>query len=304
MPDLSVQIGSLELKNPVMTASGTFGFGLEFARYGDLSTLGAVVTKSVTLEPRAGNPPPRIWETPSGMLNAIGLENPGFDYFAGKTMPLLAKTGAVVIVNVAGSIIDEYRQLSARVSTLEGVAGIEVNAGCPNVKQGGIAFGRDPETLAELIAACRAETDLPLLAKITPNVTDIVPCARAACEAGADAAVAVNTLLGMSVDVAERVPRLANVTGGLSGPAIRPIAVRCCWEIARAGLPVVGVGGIMDVDSALEFILVGALAVQVGTMNFVDPAFVFELPRLLSERLEGMGVSSLAEYRGSLKTPE
>ena len=304
MADLRVKIGSLELENPVLTASGTFGFGIEFARYGDLSSLGAVVTKSITLESRPGNPPPRIWETPSGMLNAIGLENPGFDYFARRALPLLRETGAVIVVNIAGSGREEYHDLTGKVSALDGVAAIEVNAGCPNVKEGGLTFGRSPEMLHDLVASCREETDLPLLVKITPNVADIVSTARAAVEAGADAVCAINTLLGMSVDVQKRVPRLANVTGGLSGPAVRPVAVRCCYEIARAGLPVIGIGGIADADSALEFILAGASAVQVGTMNFADPGFVFRLPGMLSERLDELGAASVAEYRGSLKPSE
>lgn len=304
MADLSAGIGSLELRNPVMTASGTFGFGLEFARYGALSSLGALITKSITLEPRPGNPAPRIWETPSGMLNAIGLENPGLEFFASKSMPLLRKTGAVIVVNIAGSGSEEYRALAGKVSEMEGVSAIEVNAGCPNVKEGGLTFGREPEMLNSLIAACRRETDLPLLAKLTPNVADIVPVAQAAVEGGADAVCAVNTLLGMSVDVQKRIPRLANVTGGLSGPAIRPVALRCCYQIAAAGLPVVGIGGITDVDSALEFILCGALAVQIGTMNFVDPGFVFRLPQALSARLDELGVDSLSEYKGSLRLPE
>ncbi|HHN46482.1 MAG TPA: dihydroorotate dehydrogenase, partial [Planctomycetes bacterium] len=257
MADLSASVGPLALKNPVMTASGTFGFGLDFMRYGDVSKLGAVVTKSVTLMPRPGNPYPRIYETPSGMLNSIGLENPGIDYFLKKTMPLLHDTGAVIVVNVAGETIDEYARLAGLLPSDGGLAAIEVNAGCPNVQHGGMQFGRDPRMLADLIQAVRAETPLPVIAKLTPNVADITPLVETACDAGAVAVTVINTLLGMSVCPKKRAPHVRRVVAGLSGPAIRPVALRMAYEAVKAGAQVIGAGGICDVDSAMQFLLVG-----------------------------------------------
>jgi len=302
MSDISTNIGPLALKNPVMTASGTFGFGLDFMRYGDVSTLGAVVTKSVTLKPRAGNPSPRIYETPSGMLNSIGLENPGVDYFRKKTLPMLRDTGVTIIVNIAGENVDEYKKLGGMFSDKDGVLALEVNAGCPNVDLGGMQFGRDCGVIAQLIEAVKGATSLPLIAKLTPNVADIAPIAKAACEAGAVAVSLINTLLGMSVDVRKRVSYIKRGVAGLSGPAVRPVAVRMAWEAAKTGVPVIGAGGICDVESAMQFLLVGAKAVQVGTSNFTDPTFVFRLPALLSDFLDEMHVPKLSSYIGSLKT--
>jgi dihydroorotate dehydrogenase (NAD+) catalytic subunit len=302
MADLSTNIGPLALKNPVMTASGTFGFGLDFMRYGDVSTLGAVVTKSVTLKPRAGNPCPRIYETPSGMLNSIGLENPGVDYFRKKTLPLLKETGATIVVNIAGESMDEYKQLAGMFSDKDGVLALEVNAGCPNVDLGGMQFGRDCGVIGQLIEAVKSATSLPLIAKLTPNVADITPIVKAAGSAGAVAVSLINTLLGMSVDVRKRVPHIKRVVAGLSGPAVRPVAVKMVWEAAKTGVPVIGAGGICDAESAMQFLLVGAKAVQVGTANFTDPAFVFRLPSLLSDFLDEIHVTKLSSYIGTLKT--
>jgi len=301
MADITAAIGPLALKNPVMTASGTFGFGLDFTRYGEVSALGAVVTKSITMEPRPGNPGPRIYETPSGMLNSIGLENPGVDYFRKKTMPLLRKTGAAVMVNIAGESVDEYKRLASVLDEEEGLLALEVNAGCPNVDLGGMQFGRDPEALARLIEAVNGETSLPLIAKLTPNVVDITPIVKAASEAGAAAVTLINTLLGMSVDVRTRTPHIRRGVAGLSGPAIRPVAVRMVYEAAKTGIPVIGAGGITDVESAMQFLLVGASAIQVGTANFTDPAFVFSLPERISALLDELGEPALSAYIGSLE---
>ncbi|MBN1809738.1 MAG: dihydroorotate dehydrogenase [Planctomycetes bacterium] len=302
MADLRTALGSLELRNPVMTASGTFGFGIEFMEYGDISALGAVVTKSITLEPRAGNEPPRIYETPSGMLNSIGLENPGLEFFKEKILPQVVSAGATMVVNIAGESPDEYGEIAGELSADDGIAALEVNAGCPNVDRGGMTFGRDPGMLADLVAAVCASTELPIIAKLTPNVADIVPLVEAAGRAGASAVTVMNTLLGMSVDVRKRVPHIKRGKAGLSGPAIRPVAVRMAFEAAQTGVPVVGAGGISDLDSAMQFFLVGARAVEVGTWNFADPAFIFRLPGLISDFLEQQGETNLGAYIGSLKS--
>jgi len=302
MADLATRIGAISLKNPVMTASGTFGFGLEFLDYGDISTLGAVVTKSVTVKPRAGNPPPRIYETPSGMLNSIGLENPGMDYFMENILPRLAGTGATVIVNIAGESIDEYKHLADVIGTPEGVIALEINAGCPNVDKGGMTFGRDSQMLGSLVETVKKATALPLIVKLTPNVADIVPFVKTASEAGAEAVTVINTLLGMSVDVKKRMPRIKRVVAGLSGPAIHPVALRMAYEAAGTGVPVIGAGGVCDVNSAMAFLLVGASAIEVGTWNFTNPHFVFELPGLISSFLDELGEKSISSYIGSLKT--
>ncbi len=273
-PSLAVRIGSLHLANPVLTASGTFGYGREFAPYLDLERLGGVVTKGISWEPRPGNRPPRVVETPCGMLNAIGLENVGLRRFVQAKLPYLRRLGTRTVVNILGNDIGEYQRLASALAQEEGVDAIEVNISCPNVKAGGVAFGTSARSAAEVTAAVRAAAgSLPVIVKLSPNVTDITAIARAVADAGADALSLVNTLLGMAIDVERRRPVLGNVMGGLSGPAIRPVAVRMVWQVAQAvDIPVIGIGGISSARDALEFILAGATAVQVGTANFVDPA--------------------------------
>jgi dihydroorotate dehydrogenase (NAD+) catalytic subunit len=278
--DLSVRIGSLALKNPLMTASGCFGYGLEYADIVDLSSLGAVVVKGLFLKEREGHPPPRIVETPSGMLNAIGLQGIGVHRFIREKMPELRRRGAVVIVNVCGSSLDEYVEVSRMLSDVEGVAALELNISCPNIKEGGIQFGCNLASTREVVSAVRKATRLPLIPKLTPNVTSVASFARAAEESGADAVSLVNTFLAMVIDVETRRPALSNVMGGLSGPAIRPIAVRMVYECAQqVRIPVIGMGGISSARDVLEFLIAGATAVQVGTANFVDP---FIWPKLLN----------------------
>ena len=278
--DLSVRIGSLVLKNPLMTASGCFGYGLEYADIVDLSSLGAVVVKGLFLKEREGHPPPRIVETPSGMLNAIGLQGIGVHRFIREKMPELRRRGAVVIVNVCGRSLDEYVEVSRILSDVEGVAALELNISCPNIKEGGIQFGCNLASTREVVSAVRQATRLPIIPKLTPNVTSVASFARAAEESGADAVSLVNTFLAMVIDVDTRRPALSNVMGGLSGPAIRPIAVRMVYECAQqVRIPVIGIGGISSARDVLEFLIAGATAVQVGTANFIDP---FIWPKLLS----------------------
>lgn len=266
-----MEIAGIKIKNPVMVASGTFGWGKEYSEYMDLNKLGAIITKSITLNPREGNPPPRIVETPSGMLNSIGLQNEGIEHFLKEGLPFLAKFDTPTIVNIAGESVKEYAELAKRLSKETTVKGIEVNISCPNVKLGGMSFGVDPKLTKEVISAVRKATSQPVIAKLTPNVTDITIIAKAAVEAGADAISAINTVVGMSIDIETRKSRLGAQTGGLSGPAIRPIAVRMVYEVAHAvKVPVIGIGGIMTGNDAIEFFLAGARAVQVGTANFVD----------------------------------
>ncbi|MCX5842530.1 MAG: dihydroorotate dehydrogenase [Deltaproteobacteria bacterium] len=273
IPKMAVHIGGgLTIKNPVMAASGTFGYGEEYAPYYDINRLGAVIVKGVSLEPRAGNPPPRIMETPCGMLNAIGLENPGVKIFIKEKLPFLRQYNVAVIVNVFGETLDEYKQVVEMVSETEGVHGLEINISCPNVKKGGIVFGTDPDMAYEITKEVKSLTDLPVLVKLTPNVTDICVIAESVQAAGADAISLINTLTGMSVDIEQRIPHLANITGGLSGPAIKPIALRMVWQVAKkVTVPVIGVGGITSARDAMEFLMVGASAVQVGTAHFINP---------------------------------
>lgn len=272
-PDLSLNIGSLRLQNPVLTASGTFGWGHEYAKLVDLTRLGAIVVKATTLQPRAGNKPPRVTETPAGMLNAIGLQNPGVEAVLHTKLPALRRFEVPIIVNIAGDTVDDYVQVARRLTESGLVEALEINASCPNCEQGGMLFGLDPSQLAQLVQAVRGATTLPLITKLSPNVTDIVALGRAAVEAGTDALSLINTLVGIAIDVERRRPKLGNVTGGLSGPAIRPVAVRMVWQLAEAGLgvPIIGMGGIMQANDALEFILAGANAVAVGTGTFVTP---------------------------------
>jgi len=300
-PDLAVAVGGLVLKNPVMTASGTFGYGEEYAPYLDLNRLGAVVVKGLSLEPRLGNPPPRIIETPSGMLNAIGLQNVGVRAFLSEKLPFLMQFETAVIANIFGETPDEYRQVAHILSGADGVHALELNISCPNVKKGGVAFGADPEAAAEVTALVRAETDLPLIVKLTPNVADIAKIAIAVEEAGADCVSLINTLTGMSVDIERRIPHLANITGGLSGPAIKPVALRMVWQVVQAvKIPVIGMGGIMTAADALEFLIAGARAVQVGTASFVRPTAAVEVVDGISDYLVRHGIGSIGALIGSL----
>ncbi|MEA3400478.1 MAG: dihydroorotate dehydrogenase [Armatimonadota bacterium] len=300
-PDLSVEIAGIRMKNPVMSASGTLGYGTEYEPYLDLSALGAMVTKAVTLEPREGNRPPRVRETPAGMLNAIGLQNPGAEAFIEEKLPEMRRFGVPVIANISGRSIEEFATLAEMLS-VEGVDGLEVNISCPNVEEEGMYFGVDCELTGELTAAVVAATELPVIVKLSPNVTDICAIARAATEAGADALSLVNTLVGMSIDVEARRPHLGNITGGLSGPAIRPVAVRMVWEVAReVDIPIIGMGGIMAAGHALEFILAGATAVAVGTANFVEPATMQQVIDGLASYCRRHGVSRITELVGALE---
>ncbi|HOD28564.1 MAG TPA: dihydroorotate dehydrogenase [Syntrophales bacterium] len=303
--DLGVRIGGLVLKNPVMTASGTFGYGEEFAPYSDLNRLGAVIVKGLSLEPRGGNPPPRMMETPSGMLNAVGLQNIGVRTFIREKLPFLRRFDCAIIANIYGETPEEYERVAGLLSRASGVDALEVNISCPNVRRGGIAFGAQPDAAADVTRRVKtAAAALPVMVKLTPNVTDIAGIARAVEEAGADAISLINTLTGMSVDVEKRIPHLANVTGGLSGPAIRPVALRMVWQAVQAvSIPVVGVGGIMTARDALEFLIVGARAVQVGTANFIRPAVTMEIIDGIAAYLARHGCGSVTEIIGSLKTP-
>lgn len=299
MVDLSVNIGSLHLKNPVLTASGTFGYGEEFADFFDLSRLGGYIVKGTTLEPREGNPYPRMAETPSGMLNAVGLQNKGVDYFVEKIYPRIRDIDSQMIVNVSGAKIEDYVEVCRRLAPLDRIEAIEVNISCPNVKQGGMAFGTTCAGAAQVTKAVREAWDRTLIVKLSPNVTDITEIARAVEAEGADAVSLINTLLGMAIDVEKRKPCLSTITGGLSGPAVRPIAVRMVWQTVKAvKIPVVGLGGIMNGRDAMEFILAGATAVQVGTANFVDPAVCDKIVTYLEEYCTRHGFSSISELRG------
>lgn len=299
--DLSIDFAGIRLKNPVLTASGTFGYGEEFAEFVDLNKLGGIIVKGISLKPIQGNPPPRIWETPSGMLNAIGLENPGVDVFLSEKLPYLKKFDTAVIVNMFGYTLEDYVAVAERLDNAQGIAGIEVNISCPNVKAGGMAFGTDVRSTAELLSAIRKATRLPLIAKLSPNVTDVTVFAKAARDAGCDGLSLINTLLGMAIDVRCRRPRLANCTGGLSGPAIKPVAVRMVWQVARAvKLPIIGMGGIMNGEDALEFMLAGASAVAVGTANFVNPRATLDVVNDMTTLLHEQGVADVKEIIGTV----
>ena len=302
-PNLSVDFAGIKLKNPVLTASGTFGYGEEYADFVDLNRLGGVIVKGISWKPIAGNPPPRIWETPSGMLNAIGLENPGVDVFLRDKLPYLRQYDTAIIVNIFGYSADDYLAVAERLDGAEGVSGIEVNISCPNVKSGGMIFGTDLKATAELLSAVRAKTRLPLIAKLSPNVTDVTDFAKAARDAGCDGLSLINTLLGMAIDVRTGKPRLANCTGGLSGPAIRPVAVRMVWQVAKAvSLPIIGMGGIVNAEDALEFILAGASAVAVGTANFMNPRAALDVLEGLEAFLaeSGPGGTGIGDIRGKV----
>jgi len=299
-PEMQVDIGGLVIKNPVMTASGTFGYGKEYAPYLDIRRLGAIITKGISLEPRAGNKPPRIMETPCGMLNAIGLENPGAHAFIKEKLPFLREFDVPVIVNVFGETIEELKRVTELLSETKNVEGLEINISCPNVKKGGIIFGSDPDMAHAVTKEVKRLTDLPVIIKLTPNVTDICLIAESVEEAGADAISLINTLTGMSVDIERRIPHLANVTGGLSGPAIKPIALRMVWQVAkRVKIPVIGMGGIANAADALEFLIVGARAVQVGTANFINPCATVDIIDGIEEYLKRHNMADINDLIGT-----
>jgi len=301
-PNMSVEIAGIKMRNPVMTASGTFGYGREFADYMDLESIGAMITKGLSLKPKAGNNTPRIVETPGGMLNAIGLQNVGIDAFITTKLPFLRTVSTPVIVNLYGNSLEEYGELAARIDDLDEVAGVEVNISCPNVKQGGIVFGTDPGAAAQVVELVRNSTSKPLIVKLSPNVTDVVSMARACVDAGAEALSLINTLTGMAIDINSRRPILANITGGLSGPAIKPVALRMVWQVSRAvKVPLIGIGGIMNATDALEFILAGASAIQVGTANFLNPSAAEEIAAGMESWLVENRVGDIRELIGSLK---
>jgi len=301
-PQLKVNLAGIELKNPVLAASGTFGYGEEYARWVDLNQLGGIVVKGLSLKPHQGNPPPRIVETPAGMLNAIGLENVGLKVFLEEKLPFLASYDTAVIVNIWGREVGEYVTLAKELDGVKEIDGLELNVSCPNIKEGGLSFGTNPKTLRGLVQAVRRATSLPLIVKLSPNVTDIVSLAQAAEEGGADAISLINTLLGMAIDINTRRPRLANVTGGLSGPAIRPVAVRMVWQVAQAvDLPLIGGGGIMNADDALEFIIAGAQAVAVGTANFVNPQVSMQIVEGIKNYLRRQQIEDINQLVGSLQ---
>jgi dihydroorotate dehydrogenase (NAD+) catalytic subunit len=303
-PDLSVSLGPLRLKNPVMTASGTFGYGLEYEPLVDLNALGAIVVKGLSLKPMAGNPPPRIVETACGMLNAIGLANVGLDVFLKEKLPELRQLDTTIIVNIYGHQMDEYEELGAAFSGVEGVDALEVNVSCPNVECGGMAFGIDAGIAAQVTERVVRSTDKPVIVKLSPNVTDIRAVAVAVEEAGAHAISLINTLTAMAVDIESRTPKLANVFGGLSGPAIKPVALRMVYQVAQAvKVPLIGIGGIMDYRDALEFMIVGASAVEIGTANFVNPRASLDVIAGLNEHCKAHGIKRITEMVGTLRIP-
>lgn len=302
MVDLSVEIGGLKLKNPVMTASGTFGYGEEFADFVDLNRLGAFIVKGTTLHHREGNPYPRMVETPSGMLNAVGLQNKGVDYFIENIYPRLLKYDTNPIVNVSGAAIDDYVAVCEKLNDLSGIKAVEINISCPNVKQGGMAFGTTCSGAESVVKAVRAAYKGTMIVKLSPNVTDIAEIAKAVEAAGADSVSLTNTFLGMAIDVERMKPYLSTITGGLSGACIRPIAVRMVWQVSRAvKIPVIGLGGIMNGRDAVEFLLAGATAVQLGTANFVDPAVTIKVIDYIQDFLQRHQMSSVKELIGAMK---
>lgn len=298
---LSTEIAGIKMKNPVMTASGTFGFGMEFNDFLDLNQVGAVVVKGTTLQPRSGNAGVRIAETPSGMLNSIGLENPGCDAFINKILPKLKKYDVPVIVNMSGSTVEEYGVLANKL-TVDGVSGLELNISCPNVKDGGIAFGTNKESATAVVREVKKNTNLPVIAKLSPNVTDIVDMAKAIEAAGADAISLINTLLGMAIDLKTRKPILGNIVGGLSGPAVKPIALRMVWQVANAvKVPIIGMGGIVNTEDALEFMLAGASAIAVGTANFINPSVAVTVAQGMEHYLKQEKLTHINQVIGQLK---
>lgn len=301
-PQMCVDIGGIEIKNPVMTASGTFGYASEFDELIDLNRLGAIVVKGLSLEPSRGNPPPRIVETPCGMLNAIGLENVGLAAFVKEKLPFLRRLHTPIFVNVYGKSTKEYTELAARLEDIDGVSGIEVNISCPNVKSGGMAFGAYPESAAEVVRAIRKQTTKPLMVKLSPNVTDITEIAKSVEGEGADSISLINTITGMAIDIETRRPKIANITGGLSGPAIKPVALRMVWQVAQTvDVPVVGIGGIMTAKDALEFLIAGAVAVQIGTANFINPHATTDIIDGIETFLMERNISDISDIIGTLE---
>lgn len=299
MVNLGVNIGALRLKNPVLTASGTFGYGEEFSDFIDLSHLGGCIVKGTTLEHREGNPYPRMVETPSGMLNAVGLQNKGVDYFIEHIYPRIKDVGSHVIVNVSGAAIDDYVEVCEKLAPLDGVSAVEVNISCPNVKHGGMAFGTTCDGAGSVTAAVRKAYPRTLIVKLSPNVTSIADIAKAVEAEGADSVSLINTIMGMAIDVERRRPYLSTITGGLSGAAVRPVAVRMVWQVAKAvKIPVIGLGGIMNGRDALEFIMAGARAVEVGTANFINPAVTVEIVDFINDFCERQGVTDINELVG------
>jgi dihydroorotate dehydrogenase (NAD+) catalytic subunit len=301
-PNLRVNIGGIEISNPVMTASGTFGYAKEYESLVDLNRLGAIVVKGLSLEPSRGNPPQRIVETPCGMLNAIGLENVGLAAFIKEKAPFLRKLSTPVFVNIYGKSITEYAELAARLEDIDVVSGIEVNISCPNVKSGGIAFGAYPESAAEVVKTIRKQTNRPLMVKLSPNVTDITEIAKAVEGEGTDSISLINTITGMAINIETRRPKLANITGGLSGPAIKPVALRMVWQVVRSvNVPVIGIGGIMTAKDALEFLIAGATAVQVGTANFINPHATIDILDGIEAFLMERNIKDIADVIGTLE---
>ena len=302
-PDLSVKIGNLELKNPVMVASGTFGYATEYEGLIDLESLGAIVVKTVTLNPTLGNPPPRIVEVTGGMLNSIGLQNEGIDDFINNKLPKLKDYGVPVIVNIAGSTVKEYKELAQRLDNVSEVSAIEINVSCPNVKEGGLAFGTDSKWTNTVVKNVCGVTEKTVITKLTPNVTDVVKIAEAAADGGSDAISLINTFKAMAVDIYRRRPKIASITGGLSGPCIKPVALRMVWEVSeKIDLPVIGMGGIVTASDALEFLITGATAIAVGTANFINPRSTTDIISGISDYLREENISSIKEIIGSLET--
>jgi dihydroorotate dehydrogenase (NAD+) catalytic subunit len=299
--NLSVQISKLKLQNPVMVASGTFGYGVEYAQLLDLNQLGAVVVKGIRLHPVRGNPTPRTAEAASGMLNAIGLQGPGVDGFIKKYWPFLKKLRVPTIINIWGTTVDEYAEVARRFDALDGVGALELNVSCPNIKEGGAQFGTDVKLLAQVVSACRKATNLPLITKMSPNVVSIAPYAKAAEEAGSDALAVTNSYPAMAIDIETRKPKLANVTGGLTGPCIKPIAVKLVWEAAKAvKVPIIGMGGIQNAMDAIEFMMAGATAVAVGTANFYEPQTPLQIIAGIREFMQQHGLKDVQEITGSV----
>lgn len=302
MAQLNVKVGGLDLKNPVLTASGTFGYGLEFADFIDLNRLGGFIVKGTTLHPREGNDYPRMAETPSGMLNCVGLQNKGVDYFCEHIYPQLKDIDSNVLVNVSGSSPEDYAECAARIDALDHIPGIELNISCPNVKDGGMAFGVMCEGAASVVRAVRQRYHKTLIVKLSPNVTDIASIAKAVEAEGADSVSLINTLMGMSIDIERRKSRLSIGTGGLSGPCVKPVALRMVWQVARAvNIPVVGLGGIMNAADAIEFLMAGATAIEIGTANFIDPTTTIRVIDGMNEWLDSHGVKDVHEIIGCLK---
>lgn len=300
--DMKVSIGKLRLKNPVMTASGTFGYGDEYAEFIDLNKLGAIVVKGLSLKPKQGNPPPRIVETPSGMLNAIGLQNIGIDNFIKKKLPFLRTLNTPVIVNFFGDSIEEYVQAAVKLNDTDGVHALEMNISCPNKQAGWSIFGTDPKVTFKVVSEVRKATDKTLIVKLSPNVTDIGLMARVAEDAGADALSLINTLTGMAIDIKTKRPKLANVIGGLSGPAVKPVAIKMVWTCYKAvNIPIIGMGGIVSAEDAIEFILAGASAVAIGTGNFINPGITIDIIRGISSYMKAGGIKSIRELKGAVQ---